>query len=266
MSLSTTDTTERIKDRVRKLLAVSVDDAATQGEIDNAIRFAKIIMAKHQLSEDEIPTDDPSAVKTVEFARTYAQSVGVHLTDWEMDLARFISAFVGTVSWYRNGGHATRKNSLGLAVFDKKGDPQRCRTVVFYGPQEDVELAQELQTDLSITIASMARARYGGPHRGSGREYAEGFVEGLREANTRARKEIQSNDEGRALVVQSDKRNSLVRVDGRKWLKDVVGIRFGGSIPGSSSYVRDPNARNTGVADGRKTTVSRNVTRKIAAQ
>jgi hypothetical protein len=32
---------ERVKDRIRKLLATAADDAATEGEIDNAVRFAR---------------------------------------------------------------------------------------------------------------------------------------------------------------------------------------------------------------------------------
>jgi hypothetical protein len=43
---------ERVKGRIRKLLATAADDAATEGEIDNAVRFARQMLAAHHLIND----------------------------------------------------------------------------------------------------------------------------------------------------------------------------------------------------------------------
>lgn len=55
---------ERILDRVRKLLALANDEAATEGERDNALRMAHATLAKHQLDMLDVAAferdkDDP---------------------------------------------------------------------------------------------------------------------------------------------------------------------------------------------------------------
>lgn len=54
----------RILDRIRKMLALAADEAASEGERDNALRMANNLMAKHQLDMKDIPNsirdrDDP---------------------------------------------------------------------------------------------------------------------------------------------------------------------------------------------------------------
>lgn len=46
--------TERILERVRKLLALANDDAATEGERDNALRMAHATLMKHQLTLEDL--------------------------------------------------------------------------------------------------------------------------------------------------------------------------------------------------------------------
>ena len=263
-----TDTISKVKDRVRKLLNVAADDAATQGEVDNAVRFAQLIMMRNQLDEADIPeneSDSPQDETTVDFARKYAQTVGVRLTDWETSLGSFVKDFVGSVGWYYHGNYA-RLNDHGMVKFRRDGDRERTTRIYYYGPEDDAKLATEIFGDLSLTVAAMARAKYGGAHRGSGREYAEGFVEGIREANRRVRKEIESTSDGRALVVQTSKRNALVRKESQNWLKESEGINLGTGRARNHTNMRDGNARGAGRADGRQTQVSRGARPKITAK
>jgi len=52
--------TERIIDRVRKMLALANDSGATEGERDNALRMAHATLAKHNLSLDSLQAkEDP---------------------------------------------------------------------------------------------------------------------------------------------------------------------------------------------------------------
>lgn len=45
---------ERILDRVRKMIALANDEAATEGERDNALRMAQATLLKHQLSIEDV--------------------------------------------------------------------------------------------------------------------------------------------------------------------------------------------------------------------
>lgn len=55
---------DRILERVRKMLALANDEAATEGERDNALRMAHNLLMKHQLSMEDVENhakdkDDP---------------------------------------------------------------------------------------------------------------------------------------------------------------------------------------------------------------
>lgn len=59
-----TEVTDRILERVRKLLAMANDERANEGERDNALRMANNIMAKYQIEMADVPLeqrekDDP---------------------------------------------------------------------------------------------------------------------------------------------------------------------------------------------------------------
>jgi len=46
--------TTRIKEKIRKLLNLAEDDGAMEGEINNALNFARRLMLQHNISEEDI--------------------------------------------------------------------------------------------------------------------------------------------------------------------------------------------------------------------
>lgn len=47
----------KILDKIRKLMTLAKDDAASEGEIENAMKMAKTLMMKHNISEKSIDID-----------------------------------------------------------------------------------------------------------------------------------------------------------------------------------------------------------------
>jgi hypothetical protein len=52
-----TEVTDKLLERVRKLLAVANDERANEGERDNALRMANNIMAKYQIDQSMVPQE-----------------------------------------------------------------------------------------------------------------------------------------------------------------------------------------------------------------
>lgn len=189
-------TTDPIKQRIRLLLNLAENDGATEGEIDNALRFARRLMDAHHLSEDDIPGnvhDAAAEAECKEMARDHAYGNGTSLASWEKSLASFTSAFVGGVGVYI-GGPKEYRDSKGMLKFDERGRAVTRGTVIFYGLADEVQLATALFDDLRGTIAAMARLKFGGALRGDGRSYGDGFVSGLYERVKKFREEDKLTD------------------------------------------------------------------------
>jgi hypothetical protein len=114
--------------------------------------------------------------------------------------------------------------------------------VYITGLDVTVRLATELFAEITKTIATMARLRYGGVYRGPGRSYAEGFALALRQKATEG--ERQRVEACTALVVATVRR-------ARIWLATSKGIRFGSSSRSGSGRTYDSSAHNAGRSDGR---------------
>ena len=168
---------DKVKDRIRKLLNLAENDAASEGEINNAINFAQRLMQEHHLTKDDVHAA-AAAEEVAEMMKQAAYTTGAKASPWEAGLASFVAKMIGSVGVY-TGGVETAKTTHGTTMFDAKGKPMSRSTYVFYGEAEEVRLATELYYDLSRTIAAMARMRYGGALRGDGRDYGLGFVSGL---------------------------------------------------------------------------------------
>lgn len=193
-----TDNLERVKERIRKLLNLAHDPAAMKGEIDNALRFANMMLLKHNLSEDEVRADaEPkgvdeiaAAVEATEYAQETFNLNAPRVTVWETILGGAIMDLVGTVSWYSCHGTVTKRNEHGVVVISEyTGKPMESKQVVFYGPAEDVAGVKALMHEWSQTIIALARLKYGNVLKNEGRAYAEGFAGALREAVAKIKRE-----------------------------------------------------------------------------
>jgi len=261
-----TQTQERIADKIRKLLAIASDDAASEAEIQNAMNFAAKMMAAHHLTEDDLshePDDDYKKVDKSEFGdrRSYVGRKAFH---WEMVLATFVSRFVG-VPVYRDNQLRIVRNRRGIAQMDEKDNPRKGKSVVFYGVDEDAAIAAELYDELRGLIASMAVIRFASVYKGDGGMYSEGFVSGLFSQLKKA-KNLENNSGSTAMILVA-RRDDLIKYKekaAKNWLSKSQGIRVskrGGQTRGARG---SREAFSEGKADGASTNVGATRNKKLA--
>lgn len=244
---------DRVKDTIRKLLNLAANDAATEGEVNNAVRFARKLMLQHQLSEDDCTETETTEEERI--ARAVCQDFASHsqstkATSWESCLSMFVCQFVGGVKVYKTTNAVRREHGIIKHV----NGSAACAIWTFYGLAEDAAVAQRVFDDLAITIASMGRLKWGGAFRGPGREYCEGFVDGLFSQLKQADAE-QHQSESRALTVRRD---ALIHAKAHRadqWLRTERGVKLrAGRGYGATSHHAD--AHNDGHADGAKTSIT----------
>lgn len=243
---------DKIKQKLIKLIRLSEDDTVKDGEISNALAKAQQLMARHNLTRDDIDDAEPDPFAKVQFDRTRAFFYGIKRTAWECFLCDFVCSFVGTVKSYT------------MTAKDLSG--KRRAAVVYYGPSDDAESAADLFSELSTAISMMAITRYGGFSKKSGAVYAEGFVDGLAiklEAEKKLLRES-SDHQTAALMVVSDERALALRERSELWLSKECGVELSrGSGLGGGSGCRD--AYMSGQRDGRNYSVTQKApVRKLA--
>jgi hypothetical protein len=259
---------DKIKDRIRKLLNLAKDSAAYEGEIDNAMRFARRLMLEHNIAEGDLetPSDPHEAAAREEYMQAEAFTQSENFSTWEGILMSAVCLLIGTIGDYRTHQKATKKTPLGTVSFDEKGKPKVGTKVVFYGPAEDARDGAAIFEEWAHVIATMARLKFGGCFRGEGRSYAEGFAYALKKnmeaIQKEERKEIEYQSTSTALVL----RNSLSLMEAKKkrgaeWLRKDQGIHLRHSS-GRGNH-NDPGAFAAGCADGAKSNFSRARTLKI---
>jgi hypothetical protein len=242
--------TDQIKKTVADLLRLAENDAAAEGEVENAIRFARRLMDAHHLSEEECRLDPHAAAaqKEIMGEQTIYGSVRT-LAFWEQTLASFVELLVGSVGVYRTSKQIVRQNNI--IQFDEAGEPQVKCGLVFYGPVEDINLACDLFDSLHQTIATVARLKYGGALRGDGRNYCEGFVVGL---NTKL-KEVKRQDliqqESRALIVRSTEIAKATKERAKLWLQENKDWKLRKSQKRQAGSAYNANAFQDGITDGK---------------
>lgn len=255
-----------VRDKICKLLAVAADEAATQSEIENAMRAADALMMRHRISEEELRRYRYSHAipDEVRCAREQVWSTDKGLAEWETALAWFVCRFVGTVQWYRQTNCVVR-SPAGVLPGTKTGRVRTANQVSFYGPAEDVEIVVELWRELQRTVIVLSQLKYGGSLRGPSRSYAEGFVNGLSDRLRVARQQIEQQQQsegcGTALVVQNQQLAARQRAVATTWLQAELGVRVRSSGGGGNGKYHH-GAFGQGQADGRNTNIERRASMK----
>lgn len=244
---------DQVKATIRHLLRLSENNAATEGEVANAIRFARRLMDAHHLQEDDVRNDPHEAAADREtMDRRTVYSATRSLAFWESTLCDFIEDLVGTVQFFMQKRVLVKRG--GRIVFSEQGDPLIRQGINFYGPAEDVALACDLFDTFHQTIATAARLKYGGALRGAGRNYCEGFVYGMGEKLDAARKQdAAANEQSRALIVRSTAIARATQQRASTWLT-AQGIELK-SRDRSRRGDFTPSAFEDGTFDGSRTPV-----------
>lgn len=264
----------KVKENIRAMLNLANNDAATEGEVANAMRFAAKLMEQHQLTEEDVKESKvEEKLLNLERAAMGQSSSFTHgsetLKDWLSNAAHFACAFVGGVKWYYSDHQPYVKNGI-RQLSPRAGKPLYRTKITFYGIAEDVEIAQQVYDELCMTIITMGRLRYGVVYRGAGVDYCEGFMSGIwdkwykdQDSQLKLAKAAEAKQPGTALMV-IDSRKAIVE---RKkqlteaWAKENLGLGKGRARRARSNYDGDANA--AGRADGAKYTATKQTRKKL---
>lgn len=235
-----------IKDKLKKLFRVAENDASTDGEIDNAMRAAKILMARHQIERDDIfDGEDEVDVTKVTYGQMKRYSMYTSTCAWENWLCQFLMEFVPGLGVYVRTG-TIRRNAVGMAVGNK-----RATEINFYGAELDVQFAVELFDEIVYFIQAAATLRFGAAlARGAAAAYAEGFCRSLHDSNKREQTKLVANKDCYALAVIN--RDLAIRKGAKTWLAE-QGVHLGRSrkTSYSSNKFRNADAYAQGQRDGK---------------
>lgn len=274
---------DRILGKIRALLNLGSDDAATEAEAANAMRFARRLMLKHNVEQSDLEEakdvhESAADAERVEYGRVQAETQTTGITNWESTLTWAICKVIGTVSWYV-GGKVLRRDKHGVVEIDSdNGKPKTRSTVMFFGPAEDCRDAQSMLQEWSVTVMAMARLRFGTALRGPGRAYCEGFCDELYRNVLTALREEQALIEAQKaqlalpagatrstalMVTNATQLMTLKKEKGAEWLEKVAGVKLrnGGSASRGGSYHGD--AYGAGREDGSKANISHSRTKKL---
>jgi len=249
-----------IKDRIRKLLNIARDDAASECEIETAMRFAAKLMDEHRLTEADLQDGHDEQAAQERMVRDFAACTSNWMSFWEGHLGMFLCELIGTIGCYR-GGTSEIRTPAGILVYGDDGKPMKRARLAFYGPDEDVTIAIAMFNELKQTIAAMGRLKFGGAFVGDGRAYCEGFVSGLfRKLKADRDAERSAIEAGaRAIVaINRDKVDAICKAT-RARSEAFITRELGGKLgSGGSSRRRYSSAEayRSGRSDGERTGVS----------
>jgi|GEM_PF-6631918 hypothetical protein len=156
---------QKALERIRKLLRLAENCAASDGEIKNAMDAALGLIAQYQFEQAEIEVEAPND-KEEQFASAWVSSGARQATVWAFTLADAVAKAVGSVGVYEKRATVTK------GVFEAK--VIECG-YTFYGPAADVQFTQELYSEWLLVITTIGQGRYGNVIRNGGREYCQGF-------------------------------------------------------------------------------------------
>lgn len=254
---------EAIKARVRKLMAYANDGAASDGEIENAMRHAAALLDKHHLSESDIPSEEDERDLTM--GRAAATSQSSKFSTWEGVLSSAIKNLFGCVGCYID--HETAPIRVnGIAVMDG-GKVRKGRRVYYYGPETEAKEAASLFEEWSRSIATMGVARWGGCFRGDGAMYCYGFATALYNkslAINNDRKQIAAKPlpgTGGKAIVLADRYTALQK-QGKQWLADEMKIKLSKRGGGGGYGAGSNEAFGEGKSHGEAAQFGRNTSRR----
>ncbi len=255
------------KKTIKDLLNRAEDDASADLEIEAALKFARRLMLRHNISEEDLedPQDPHEIAADTEYGQTDAFPFASRLTQFEINLGHAVCNLVGTVNWYRVSGSHTKKTRHGTVVFGDDGHPRKVISkCVFYGPVSDCNEAADLFEEWSTVIATMSRLKHGGFVRGSGRSYVEGFSMALydkvKKINNDELRDLEANEGMTKDIVLLGQAREVMKAKkdrAEEWLKEEQGLTLTKGGRGKGQQDRDWNAYDQGRTDGDKADFSR---------
>ena len=251
----------RIKDKLAKLLRLGEDNAATPGEIDNALTLATQMMAKYQLTRSDIDLNAADPTSRVTLGRHFAFCTGIIMAPWEATICNFVESFIGSVACYKAGKMPVRKNGIADFFGAPSQESRQACAIAFYGCDDDARAAMELFEELSSAISTMSIIRWGGWARGDGAAYSYGFASAIRNAHRNAHQELSNVDSyTSALMIRSAESSLAIVNHAKDWLSTTHNVKIGKARKGKPLNFNSSNASaafEEGRRDGNNYNVSR---------
>lgn len=258
---------DKVKDKIRKLLTLANDPGAFEGEVNNALRFARRLMVEHNIKESDVnKPQDKKNPEDFEYQQVNVYSFGRDLTKWESTLMCAIVELVGTIQHYRTNQKVPKRNDHGGVEKGPRGEERTVTKMVFYGPTADARDSADLFNEWVHIIVTVARMKFGSYVRGGARSYCEGFAYGLYVQVTAIKKEEKTENTqgtGRALAIVNA--NQLMDAKKRyalEWLKKEQNVTLK-KTRAHKNRGDDPDAFRNGVEDGKKTQFTREQVQKV---
>lgn len=198
---------ESIVERVRKMVALARDNAASPGEIENAMKLARELMTKYGIEDGEVePAQQQATINRADSASRAGWA------RWEQSLINVVTNVCDV-----------------KAVLNHSG---RKVTIQFVGFPADVAVACALYPALLASIRVCARMQFGQGWNFHHRSFAEGFIAGL---SKQARQAKQAAQQANAIILRKD-------LAIQKWMDDNLKLRPGRSSASHGSFDLDAYA------------------------
>ena len=235
-----------VKEFIRRLFNVAEDNAASEAEIEQAMRIALHECHRHQLTRDDIFDSEEGEpdVSRAHFDKRHTFARNERLATWELELMRLVDRLNPTCGSYYSRGQLREGNDRKLgAVYGVR--------LTWYGPADDAQYSVDLFHELSLAMTTVAAISFGESfQRGRGAAYCEGFVAGVQSAHIKEWARLRADSTSTALVAVSDERAKALRDAGREWLA-ANGVRLGSGGPGRRGTRHlNRDAHQQGKADG----------------
>ena len=183
--------TNKILERVKKMVALGNDAAATEAERETALRMAYNLLAKYNLSLSDLPEDDSNEARE-------RQDVVISADRWARSLAQAVAKLFFCRYFYSQTGTS--------------GKDKHC----FVGRQSNVITARYMSEFLIKSVKREATSRYKSPTSPQGRSFCVGTVDSIRKRVEVMIKSDTESTPGTALVLVSlHERESAAN---QKWL------------------------------------------------
>lgn len=211
--------TNKILERVKKMVALGNDAGATEAERETALRMAYNLLAKYNLSMGDLPEDQSNEARE-------RQDVVISADRWARSLAQAAAKLFFCKYFYSKTGTS--------------GKDRHC----FVGRQSNVMTALYMAEYLIKSVKREATSRYKSPTTPQGRSFCVGTVDSIRKRVEQMIKTDTESTPGTALVLASlHEREADAN---KKWLN-------GAGVSLTTSKARADNALRAGAFyDGRE--------------
>ncbi len=231
-------TLEKVKEKIAKLIALCQDPSASQGEIDNSIRLATKIMAKFNITRDDIDMNCLDPAKKVKMGRCMVSAMNTKEIRWEGQVAMFCCKFIGSCSCYSTS-----------SVMIEGGKETPIDILFFYGSRNESEMAADTFRKIREVIANNAKMKYKSYTNLDGRSYAEGYVVGLYDSLDLQMKQLKDDPETHGLILQSEQASLIIQDKSKEWLSSEYNINLQQKRLRSVKQNNETKAK--GIIDGR---------------